>query len=369
MATDRQLRFDVGRLAKSRPGPAGSVVVPASVTRSGVFTYHLADGGVQREYRPPSEVFSADSLASLAYAPVTLLHPPKLVDPENWGDVSCGSVVSQPKQDGVWVVGDLQINKAEVISKVDTGDASETSCGYQCRTEMVSGVTDDGEHYDCIQRNIRYNHVALGPVGWARAGREARLRLDSNSAIQGGQVTTPKTEGKQGMKFRVDGVEYDTTKDSEAAKQAFEQNEKKHKNRLDAKDVEITGLKTKLDAKDAEISDLKKKLDEKPNIPELVKSRVALELRARTFTKFDGIADMSDRDIKVSVIKSVKKDFDEKEKSDDYITGMFESLEAPEKKDSVGPVRELRSQQPSSNNPATPPKPAYQRPLAAGSAR
>jgi hypothetical protein len=277
------------------------------------------------------------------------------VDPENWGDVSCGSVISQPKKDGVWVVGDLQINKADVISKVDTGDASETSCGYQCRTEMVSGVTDDGEHYDCIQRNIRYNHVALGPVGWARAGREARLRLDSNSAIQ---------EGKQGMKFRVDGVEYDTTKDPEAAKQAFEQNEKKHFERLEESNNTISGLKEKLDAKDAEISDLQKKLDEKPNIPELVKARVSLVTRATKFTKIDSIDDLSDRDVMIETIKSVRKDFDPDGKSDDYVVGVFESLEEP-KQDNVEPVRNLRSNSQPTADSKPKQVPAYQRRLAA----
>jgi len=369
MASDRQIRFDVGRLAKSRQGPAGSVVVPASVTRSGVFTYHLPDGSVQREYRPADEVFSADSLASLAHAPVTDLHPPTLVNPENWGDVSIGSVVSQPKQEGNWVVGDLQINAKTGIKKVDAGEACETSCGYQCKTEMVSGKTPEGERYDCIQREIRYNHVALGPQGWARAGRDSCLRLDSNAAIQDSGVVAPQQQTEEiGMKFRVDGVEYDTTKDPDAAKQAFEQNEKKQAERIDAKNAEIDGLKEKLDAKDAKIAELEKKLDDKPNIPKLVKARVALVTRAQEFTKIDGIDDMSDRDVKVAAIQSVKKDFDPEGRSDDYISGVFEIIEPAIKTDSRDKVRDLRStpsqssQQTSGQKPQTP---AYKRPLAA----
>jgi hypothetical protein len=301
---------------------------------------------------------------------VTDRHPDQLVSPDTWDKVSCGSVVSQPKQDGAWVVGDLQINKKDLISKVDKGDATETSAGYQCRTEMVSGVTDDGEHYDAIQRDIRYNHVALGPMGWARAGRDSRLRLDSNAAVQGAdcfghRVTLKNFERVRGMKFRVDGVEYDTTKDPDAAKQAFDQNEQKHKKKLDEKDTEISGLKTKLDEKDGEISKLQKKLDEKPDIPKLVKARVSLVTRATKFTKIDGIDDMSDRDVMVATIKSTRKDFDPEGKSDDYISGVFESLSEP-KQDTADTVRQLRSSQPTTTTTTTTAaKPAYQRPLAA----
>ncbi len=42
--------------------------------------------------------------------------------------------------------------------------------------------THRGERYDAVQTSIRYNHVALGPKDWGRAGSEASLRLDDNSA-------------------------------------------------------------------------------------------------------------------------------------------------------------------------------------------
>jgi hypothetical protein len=33
--------------------------------------------------------------------------------------------------------------------------------------------------YDRVQRRIRYNHAALGPPGWGRAGADVSLRLDA----------------------------------------------------------------------------------------------------------------------------------------------------------------------------------------------
>src|SRR5678816_1356476 len=71
----RSLRFDVGVIGKLEKTPTGGVRVPARVTRTGVFPYMRADGSIQREYRPASEVFKADSLASLADAAVTVEHP------------------------------------------------------------------------------------------------------------------------------------------------------------------------------------------------------------------------------------------------------------------------------------------------------
>jgi len=379
MASKLQRRFDVGRLAKSRPGPAGSVVVPASVTRSGVFTYHLPAGGVQREYRPADEVFSVASLASLANAPVTDLHPPILVDPKNWGDVSCGSVVSTPKQDGDWVVSDLQVNKSDTIKKVDTGEACETSCGYQCRTEMSPGVTNAGEEYDAIQRDIVYNHVALGPLGWARAGREACLRLDSNAAVQTethtkgstihhrGRVHTKRKPEKLGMKFRLDSIDYDTEKDPAAAEQALARMREKHRDSLDAKDVETGKVQAKLDASEAKGKELQVKLDAKPDIPALVKARVALVIRAQLFDpkiKCDG---MSDRDIRLAAIRTIRKDFDDTDRSDDIVIGVFETLDPPDRKADSDKVRQLRDDPKKQTTDSKPRKPAHTRRLTASS--
>jgi uncharacterized protein len=54
--------------------------------------------------------------------------------------------------------------------------------GYEVREDHTPG-TWNGQAYDLVQRDIRYNHVALLPPGSGRAGRECALRLDSTAAV------------------------------------------------------------------------------------------------------------------------------------------------------------------------------------------
>src|SRR5690606_1327700 len=147
-------------------------------TRVGVFVYQLPAGNVRRELRLPEEVFNADSLASLKLAPVTDLHVEDMVTPENWRYLAVEHVAEYVTQDGSHVLASLVVQDAEAIRKIDDGERRELSCGYHCTLEMTPGEYN-GEPYDAIQRGIVYNHVALGPEGWARGGSTCALRLDS----------------------------------------------------------------------------------------------------------------------------------------------------------------------------------------------
>lgn len=143
------------------------------------------DGSVQREYRPPTEVFAADSLASLRDAPVTDLHPTEMVGPSTFATVAQGNVSGIPTQDGDLVAGEVVIQGAGLIAKIDRGEAKEISPGYVCELDMTPGTTPEGEPYDAVQRGITYNHVAIGPDGWGRSGARVSLRTDSTSSPAG----------------------------------------------------------------------------------------------------------------------------------------------------------------------------------------
>lgn len=174
-------------------------------TRVGVFPY-VVDGKLRREYRPPEEVFAAESLSTLSAAPVTDLHPALpdgsriQVDASNWRQYSVGHVADQVAPDGDGVATHLVIQDSAMVQSVTQGARKEISCGYLCDLDFTPGVTPSGMKYDAIQRRIRYNHVALGPPGWGRQGPESSLRLDSGDAIQ---ATEPIVE-----KETIDGVEY-----------------------------------------------------------------------------------------------------------------------------------------------------------------
>lgn len=171
-------RFD-GR-AKRRDG-RGFLVVPGAVTRTGVLTYKRADGTTVRELRHPDDVFESASLTSLDGASITELHPSGFVDPGNAATHEVG-IVGAGRRDGAFVVADLSIRRAGTIGKVERGELVELSCSYTLDIDPTPG-TYEGQRYDQRQRNIRINHVALGPKGWGRGGADLRIRMDSNSAV------------------------------------------------------------------------------------------------------------------------------------------------------------------------------------------
>lgn len=157
----------------------GWIDVWGVATRVGVFDYDdpSAPDGIFREYRPPDEVLAADSLSTLHGVPFTVDHPSVgEVDSDNARELTHGWVL-EVKADGPLVWTKIRVATADALEAIQRGKL-ELSCGYTLRLESApGGVTPDGEHYDAIQRDIRYNHLAL--VDTARAGHIARLRFDS----------------------------------------------------------------------------------------------------------------------------------------------------------------------------------------------
>lgn len=203
-------RIDVFRLdAAAERTPQGGLRVPANLTRSGVFNYRNQDGSLRREYRPPAQVFDAASLKSLEDATVTDLHQ-GMVTPANYASLSKGHV-RDVKRAGTFVSGAVLVQDAGAVAAVEAGTRKELSCGYSCDLDPTPGRTDAGEEYDAVQTNIRYNHVALLPVGEGRAGREVALRLDGAAYSchdLGADLAIARTEPGQ-MKIRFDGKEYE----------------------------------------------------------------------------------------------------------------------------------------------------------------
>lgn len=141
-------------------------------------TYKRPDGTTVRAYRPAEEVFAADFTG----APVTIGHPDGGVSPKTWRKHAIGAVARQSKDPVVadgqqWAEAELQVADAEGLAGVQTGDLCECSCAYDCTREWAPGVTADGQPYDVVFRGLVPNHVALGPQGFARAGRSARVLI------------------------------------------------------------------------------------------------------------------------------------------------------------------------------------------------
>ncbi|MDP3278282.1 MAG: DUF2213 domain-containing protein [Deltaproteobacteria bacterium] len=159
--------------------PSGGVRLSAAITKAGVLTYRDTTGREWRELRPASEVFAEDSLRTLRGAPVTDLHPTKLVTPETWRELSVGHVGDDIAREDALVVASVLVQYAAEIARIEAGERKEISAGYVCEVDETPGITAEGERYDRVQRAIRYNHAALGPSGWGRAGADVSLRLDA----------------------------------------------------------------------------------------------------------------------------------------------------------------------------------------------
>jgi hypothetical protein len=310
------LRYDRATI-KAEVTDEGFLVDSPIVGRIGIQLYKNADGTVRREFRPPEEVFKADSLNSFIGKPITDGHPAEMVNAENAKSLLVGAIHTEGKQDGDNVVAGITIHDADVIDKIIKGRKRELSLGYKVDIEEISGVWN-GQEYDAIQRNIRINHLAIVPRG--RAGN-ARLNLDRLDAES---IITGETMPENLSRVRLDtGLEYQA--EAEVV-QAFE---KMRADKVEA-DAHINELQKQLDSVAAERDTLKSQVAsaDKVRADALeaaraeIKARATLEKSAEAF-KID-CADKSDREIKEAVIKSKRADADLSGKSDDYINAAFD---------------------------------------------
>lgn len=194
-------RYDVIRLDANDQTfftKEGYLIDHPIVTRVGIFEYHKPDGTVRREFRPPEEVFNEESLESYVGKPVIITHDAGLINKDNVTDEEIGTILEPGYRDGDKVRAKIVIHDTE--SMKDSG-LRELSLGYNLDLDETEGEYE-GEHYDCIQRNIRINHLAL--VGEARAGDSARLNIDGKDTEAEG---TQQTKGGSAMrnKYRGDG--------------------------------------------------------------------------------------------------------------------------------------------------------------------
>ncbi len=300
-STLRFRRTALGVVADSRPA------------RAGILTYRSA-GKTTREFCPEEEAFHPDTLASLAGAPITVGHPKTnangLVTAESWKKDACGHMGDDVRRDGEYLAATARVSDASVASRVSPDDLCEMSAGYSCDIEETPG-TYKNQPYDVVQRNRRYNHVALLPRGAGRAGEGAGLRFDEAAYSLDMVETSVVPPTVLDAKDFVSKAEFDTVKGQLAAATA-----------------QLAEAKIKLDAADAQVSPA--------SIDKLVQARTELVTRARNLVPAKGRAEfktdgLSELEIMVSAIKAngaaVKLDAKD---SPEFVRGVFSSLAAHE---------------------------------------
>ena len=330
-------RVDVGaRLRTDHATPQGHARIPAALARTGVQNYPQPDGSVRREYRPPEEVFKADSLRTFDTATVTIGHP-TMIDPSNWKEHAVGDI-RNPKRDGKYVAAELVIRDDTTLKRIDSGELQELSCGYDCMLEMRPGTSPDGEKYDAIQRDITINHVGLGPKDWGRAGSEVRLRLD------GGEVAYVDADARVARPARMTEEEI---KALQAKADAAEAEARAAKARADAAEAKLTAhgdaARSKLEAERDEALSKAKKLEAEADparLDAMVAERLQVLDGARLLHGKDVAPGKTIRETMVAAIVARDPEFKADDRSDDYIRARFDSKVEDAKKslDSLGSV-------------------------------
>ncbi len=217
------------------------------VARTGIYIYQQPDGTIRREYRPPEEVFDADSEASFVGKPIVVGHPASgIVNSDTAKDLAIGTILSSgyPK-DETNIACDIVIHNPSAI-----GEKRGLSLGYRVDIEETPGTTPDGQQYDAIQRNIRINHLAV--VDRARAGAKARLNLDGDEIIEGVETK---------MKIKIDSVDFEVDEKIANYVNSLQSKEENARVKLDTANTELKTVKEQNTALKADADTLKAKAD------------------------------------------------------------------------------------------------------------
>ena len=310
----------------------GYLQVPSRISRTGIQEYYAIEMGVKdrepndliKVYRPPEEVFSEDSLKSFSNKPVTNNHPPELVNVGNYKKYSVGHSGNEVVRDGMFVKANLTLMDKEAIEDIESGK-SELSNGYTSDIDWTPGVTPEGEQYDCIQRNIKGNHIAIVERG--RAG--SSVRVADNLPSLGDKTLMAK--------ITIDGVDFEVSDQAAQAVSKLQTSLKDAKKEAKKKDDKVKAKEDEMEekAKEAKKSEdsLRAKLDDAvskiPSVSTLnskVKARIDLIKDAKKVNpdiEWEG----KDNDTIIREVvagSSTKINMDSV--SDDYIKARFDLL-------------------------------------------
>lgn len=311
---------DSVKVGHPRKTKEGYMVADVKVARTGIQTYFAAELGLDgdptrqiRLYRPPEEVFAADAMKSYAHRPITVDHPPTLVDANNWKEFAGGQTGDEVMRDGDVVRVPIMLLDEETIRAAES-DKKELSMGYTMTLDMSPGETPDGEKYDGVQRNLRMNHLAF--VARARGG--SQLRLGDNTTED--CIVQTKT-------ITVDGIPVETNdagaqviaklqSDVADSREQLKTAQQDHAQALAAKDQELA-------AKDAEIDSLKGKILDADALDAAVTERADLISKAKSIADKD-YTGLSPAEIRKTALTAKLGTSVLDGKSDEYVAARFD---------------------------------------------
>ena len=319
------LRLDRGAFTHSLTAE-GYLAGRAVVTKVGVFPYLEPDGSTRLEFKPPEEAFAQASLDSMRLKPVTNGHPPELVTAQNVNTYSVGSTGESVSVEGENVAVSFTVYQADAISAIKAG-RQELSLGYLTDVVEEQGAWQ-GQPYTHVQKNIRYNHLALVDV--ARVGSIARINMDGAQSVECGNGVIRDDEElipveKALKNLRLNGIDY------RADAEVVHELEKAHE-QVAAHEAAAKEAKASAEALSGQVDELKAELEgvkEAHNdaaIDALVKERVALLAAAKRVVNVDGMEGKSARSIKEAALLAKHPTLELGGKSDEYVSARFDAL-------------------------------------------
>lgn len=320
--------------ASPKVGDDGMLRVNARFARTGVQNYYLADGSIERRYRPPEEVFAKDSLASWAQRAVTSDHPPVMVDSANAKQFMVGMSGETAWRDGKFVMAKLAISDKQAIDDIVTGRRRQLSAGYKVMLDRTPGVSPEGEAYDVVMRQIGGNHIAL--VALARGGPSLQPQLDAQDRVEVADTNKPGAilpgGGLTMAKMMLNGVEREVPDNLVDAIQAEVAKGKTttaaDAAALSAKDGELAAEKAKNAQIAAELKTVKDAALTPEKAMDAARGRIALETEAKqvlgTETKFE--AKDTDDAIRRKVLGKLAADVALDGKDEAFVAGMYAAL-------------------------------------------
>lgn len=293
-----------------------------------------------------NELVTADALRrtdSLVGRPVVVGHPPpdargsKFVRADT---VIVGHVVSARFDATTGEVhAELEITDSSVLGEVAAGDLSEVSPGYAAATAPSPG-TWQGQRYDTVQTDRKYDHVALLPPGHGRCGAVCSCRVDSTKNVrERTDMSTQTEEFLRRWEARLDERE----KRLDEAEKKFEEERKdaeaKAAEEAEKTDADKAALEAERDVLKAKLAELEAKLAEVGSDEAMdarADARAALIDKARRVlgrdTKLERTDDksgkarrMTDREIKLAVLAKIAPDVDPAKVTDAYIDARFDA--------------------------------------------
>lgn len=249
----------------------GFLVVPATLSKLGVFDYHNKelgkDGeGIQRLARTEKSLFTDETIRSFENAPITVGHPEDDVTAENWKQLAVGSV-RNVRRDGEHLAGEAWIYDAAAIKQIQKFGIKELSCGY--RSELLPSQE---QGVDFEMSPMIGNHIAI--VADGRCGESCKLADEQKgqSKMSATRKFLDAILGAFGTKLSDEQAKAVEESEKESDKTDEKPQEPPKEDKKLADEVNVEALKQQLTEANSKLQDEQKKLaDAKAEIEELEK--------------------------------------------------------------------------------------------------